>query len=114
MNSPSVLSLQSQIEKEPIIKEIPYGYEINGEEVSLYEVGKSSVVPVDLYGHPIDVEEVFMSIGNEFFWSVMGLRKDRILQSIYRKSHAFLVQNFPMNDYQFYIGDYREGLYVAE
>ncbi len=99
--------------EESIIKEIPYGYEINGEEISLYEIGKSSITSVKLYDHPIDVEEVFMSISNEYFWSVMGLRKGQILQSIYRKTREFLVQNYPMTDYQFYIGDYGEGLYVA-
>jgi hypothetical protein len=106
------LDFHSLTPEEPIIKEIPYGYELNGEEVSLYEVGKSSISSVGLYDHPIDKKEVFMSISNEFFWSVMSLRKSRVLQSIYRKTQSHLIQNYSMGDYRFYIGDYGEGLWI--
>ena len=76
--------------EESIITEIPYGFRFNGEERSLYEVGKMSIGSVELYGHPIDVSEAFMSISNEFFSSIIGLRKGRILQSIYRKTRGLL------------------------
>lgn len=98
--------------EEPIMTEIPYGFQLNGEEVSLYEVGKTSIVLVDFYGHPIDTGEVFTSISNDFFYSVMGLRKLRILQSVYRKTRDFLESHYEMKGYQYFIGDYNEGLWI--
>lgn len=97
---------------EPVTSKTPYGFQLNGKEISLYEIGKTSIVSADLYGHPIDIEEVFMSITNEFFYSVMGLRTHRILQSIYRKTKDFLVRNYEMGNYQIFIGDYNEVLWV--
>lgn len=98
--------------EEPATTEIPYGYQINGKEVSLYEIGKTSIVSADLYRHPIDVEEVFMSIGNEYFGEVMFLRMRRTLQAVYRKTRNYLVSSYEMKGYQFFIGDYHEVLWV--